>query len=122
MTTGEMEALHLAVLCTVAAGDEVVIPTPVWPNYFIQARLADADSVEIPFLAPETDEVSVPLAERLLREGGVVPAPGAGFGGPARAASGCRSRTRWTAWRRGSTGWMGRSDRRLRESEQTARR
>lgn len=66
MTTGGMEALHLAVLCTVAAGDEVAIPTPAWPNYFVQARLADADPVEIPFLAPETDEASVPLAERLL--------------------------------------------------------
>ena len=52
VTTGGMEALHLAVLCTAAAGDEVVIPTPAWPNYFIQARLADADPVEVPLPYP----------------------------------------------------------------------
>jgi aspartate aminotransferase len=41
VTTGAMEALHLAALCTVSPGDEVVFPTPAFPNYWVQARLAD---------------------------------------------------------------------------------
>ncbi|MFB6102012.1 MAG: pyridoxal phosphate-dependent aminotransferase [Haloplanus sp.] len=41
VTTGGMEALHLAALCTVSPGDEVVFPTPAFPNYWVQARMAD---------------------------------------------------------------------------------
>ena len=41
VTTGGMEALHLVMLCTVNPGEEVIIPTPGWPNYWMQARLAD---------------------------------------------------------------------------------
>lgn len=48
ITTGGMEALHLALLCIADAGDEVVVPTPAWPNYVTQARLANATPVEVP--------------------------------------------------------------------------
>lgn len=48
VTTGAMEALHLSMLAVADAGTEVVIPTPSWPNYFTQAKLADADPVEVP--------------------------------------------------------------------------
>lgn len=51
-------------------------------------RVAGVDGVSAPrpdgafyaFLGPETDEASLPLAKRLLREEGVVLAPGSGFG------------------------------------------
>lgn len=46
VTTGAMEALALAMLVTVNSGDEVVIPTPAWPNYRMQAILAGATPVE----------------------------------------------------------------------------
>jgi aspartate aminotransferase len=52
VTTGGMEALHLAALCTLSPGSEYLIPTPGWPNYFSQARLADARPVEVPMPYP----------------------------------------------------------------------
>ena len=55
VTTGGMEALHLAVLATVPAGEELLIPSPAWPNYWTQARLADANPVEVPMAAPDYD-------------------------------------------------------------------
>jgi aspartate aminotransferase len=48
VTAGGMEALHLALLTIAGPGEEVVIPSPVWPNYVQQARLADARPVEVP--------------------------------------------------------------------------
>ncbi|MFC7176105.1 pyridoxal phosphate-dependent aminotransferase [Halosegnis marinus] len=47
-----MEALHLAALCVLSPGDELLIPTPGWPNYWTQARLADAVPVEVPMPYP----------------------------------------------------------------------
>ncbi|MFC7234445.1 pyridoxal phosphate-dependent aminotransferase [Halosegnis marinus] len=52
VTTGGMEALHLAALCVLSPGDELLIPTPGWPNYWTQARLADAVPVEVPMPYP----------------------------------------------------------------------
>ena len=51
VTTGGMEALHLALLVVADPGAEVVVPTPGWPNYFSQAKLADAVPVEVPLPA-----------------------------------------------------------------------
>jgi aspartate aminotransferase len=48
VTNGGMEALHLAVLATIEDGDELLIPSPAWPNYWMQARLADGVPVEVP--------------------------------------------------------------------------
>lgn len=48
VTNGGMEALHLAALATVGPGEEVLIPSPAWPNYWMQARLADGVPVEVP--------------------------------------------------------------------------
>ena len=53
VTNGGMEALHLAVLATVAPGEELLVPTPGWPNYASQAYLADAEPVEVPMPADE---------------------------------------------------------------------
>ncbi|MFT4892016.1 MAG: aspartate aminotransferase [Halobacteriales archaeon] len=53
VTTGGMEALHLAMLAVVSPDEEVLVPTPAWPNYVQQARLADARPVKVPM--PEAD-------------------------------------------------------------------
>ena len=51
VTTGAMEALHLAMLTVVDEGEEVVIPTPGWPNHATQTRLAGGTPVEVPLSA-----------------------------------------------------------------------
>ena len=48
VTTGGVEALYLTLLTVTDPGDEVVVPTPAWPNPLSQARLANADPVEVP--------------------------------------------------------------------------
>lgn len=47
VTTGGMEALHLAMLTVADPASEVVIPAPAWPNYRTQVRLADAVPIEV---------------------------------------------------------------------------
>ncbi|SEP24860.1 aspartate aminotransferase [Halogranum amylolyticum] len=54
VTNGAMEALLLAMLAVVNPGDDVLIPTPGWPNYSAQATLAGAKPVEVP-MSPEDD-------------------------------------------------------------------
>ena len=51
VTTGGMEALHLAVLATVDQGETLVVPGPTWPNYEMQAILANGNFREIPMPA-----------------------------------------------------------------------
>jgi aspartate aminotransferase len=48
VTSGGMEALHLAMLTVADPGSEILVPTPTWPNYLTQAHLADATPVEVP--------------------------------------------------------------------------
>ena len=52
VTTGGMEALHLACLSVLEPGDDLLIPSPGWPNYWTQAQLADATPVEVPMAFP----------------------------------------------------------------------
>lgn len=47
VTNGAMEALSLALSAIADPGEEVVIPTPAWPNYRNQAILAGAKPVEV---------------------------------------------------------------------------
>ena len=53
VTVGALEALHLAMVTLVDPGEEVVIPTPAWPNYVGQVRLADGKLVEVPLPAED---------------------------------------------------------------------
>lgn len=53
VTSGAMEALLLVALTVVDPGEEVIIPSPAWPNYWTQARLADATPVSVPLSAEE---------------------------------------------------------------------
>ncbi|EJN57274.1 pyridoxal phosphate-dependent aminotransferase [Halogranum rubrum] len=48
VTTGGVEALYLTLLTVTDPGDEVVVPTPAWPNPLSQARLTNAVPVEVP--------------------------------------------------------------------------
>ncbi|QLG28753.1 pyridoxal phosphate-dependent aminotransferase [Halorarum halophilum] len=72
VTTGGMEALHLAVLATVEQGEELLIPSPAWPNYWTQARLADADPVEVPMAAPDYDLDAERVIDRMGPDTGAV--------------------------------------------------
>ena len=51
VTTGGVEALYLALLAVADPGEEVVIPTPAWPNPISGARLAGIDPVTVPMPA-----------------------------------------------------------------------
>lgn len=48
ITAGAMEALALAFLTLVNPGDEVVVPTPAWPNYHTQTMMAGGKYVDVP--------------------------------------------------------------------------
>ena len=52
-TAGASEAILLSLLAVAETGDEVVLPTPAWPQYRMQIKLAGATPVEVP-MAPET--------------------------------------------------------------------
>ncbi|WP_128478258.1 pyridoxal phosphate-dependent aminotransferase [Halorussus pelagicus] len=49
--TGAMEALSLAMMALVGPGDEVVVPTPAWPNYVNQVQMAGGTPVTVPLSA-----------------------------------------------------------------------
>lgn len=51
VTTGGVEALYLTLLTATDPGDEVVVPTPAWPNPLSQTELAGAEPVEVPLSA-----------------------------------------------------------------------
>ena len=51
VTNGGVEALHLAIHAVADPGDEVVVPTPAWPNPISQSKLAGAVPVEVPMPA-----------------------------------------------------------------------
>lgn len=53
VTTGGMEALYAALQVVVDPGDEVVLPTPTWPNYLTQTRLAGGRPIEVPLSADD---------------------------------------------------------------------
>jgi aspartate aminotransferase len=48
VTAGAMEALTLAFLTLVDPGDEVVVPTPAWPNYRTQVEMVGGKFVGVP--------------------------------------------------------------------------
>lgn len=48
VTTGGMEAVYLAMIATLDAGDDILIPDPGYANYFGQAQMAQANVVPVP--------------------------------------------------------------------------
>ena len=63
VTTGGVEALYLSILAAADPGQEVVVPTPAWPNPISGARLAGAEPVEVPLPAERGFE---PDADRIV--------------------------------------------------------
>jgi aspartate aminotransferase len=56
---GAMEALSLSMMALAGPGDEVVVPTPAWPNYVNQVQLAGATPVEVPLPAESGFDLDV---------------------------------------------------------------
>jgi aspartate aminotransferase len=50
VANGSTQIIFNAFFATVAAGDEVIVPTPCWASYLDQVRLADGDPVPVPCL------------------------------------------------------------------------
>ncbi len=50
VTAGGVEAVLLTILTTVSQGDEVLVPTPCWPNYSEQIKIAGGIMVPVPCL------------------------------------------------------------------------
>ena len=48
VTSGGMQAIQTIVQLVAGAGDEIVIPTPAWPNYGGALRVSGARPVEVP--------------------------------------------------------------------------
>lgn len=61
VTVGGMEAVFLAMLTLAEQDSEVLVPTPAWPNYVMQAHLADATPVEVPLPAERGFEFDADL-------------------------------------------------------------
>ncbi|WP_317987396.1 pyridoxal phosphate-dependent aminotransferase [Haloprofundus halobius] len=56
---GATEALYLTLLTTAERGDEVVLPTPAWPQYRLQIQLAGATPVEVALSAADDFDLDV---------------------------------------------------------------
>lgn len=54
VTVGGLEATFLAMLTLAEQDSDVIVPSPAWPNYVMQAHLADATPVEVA-LPPDDD-------------------------------------------------------------------
>ncbi len=50
VTGGGMQAIQNAIQMIAGAGDEIIIPTPAWPNYAGPLRLMGTKPVEVPML------------------------------------------------------------------------
>jgi aspartate aminotransferase len=69
VTTGGVEALYLTLLTVTDPGDEVIVPTPAWPNPLSGAQLANAVPVEVPLdpadgFAFDADRIVAAIDER----------------------------------------------------------
>ena len=62
VSVGAMEALFLAMQVTLEPGDEVVIPSPTWPNYIAHVLLAGG----VPVLAEVKEENGFRLTREIL--------------------------------------------------------
>ncbi|MGH2340705.1 pyridoxal phosphate-dependent aminotransferase [Segnochrobactraceae bacterium EtOH-i3] len=48
VTGSGMQSIHIALTITVETGDEVIVPTPEWPNFSAAVQVAGARPVEVP--------------------------------------------------------------------------
>lgn len=54
ITGGGMQAIHLALQAIASPGDQIVIPSPAWPNYPAPMRMLQIEPVEVPMEFGET--------------------------------------------------------------------
>jgi aspartate aminotransferase len=59
VTVGAMQAVNFALQAVANPGDEVVVPTPGWVNYFTIASLLDLEPVEAPLPADDGFDLDV---------------------------------------------------------------
>ena len=69
VAAGGMQALYVALSATVAAGDEVLVPDPGWPNFAMAVQLLQATPVRYPLHAekgflPDLDELAALVGPR----------------------------------------------------------
>ncbi|MDR1107521.1 MAG: pyridoxal phosphate-dependent aminotransferase [Spirochaetaceae bacterium] len=69
ITCGGTEAIQLALFTLVNHGDEVILPTPAWPNYFGQLAMCGAIVKQIPSLmknnfVPDPDDIKKALSSK----------------------------------------------------------
>lgn len=67
-TAGATEAILLSLFAVVEAGDEVVLPTPAWPQYRMQIRLVGGAPVEVPLSPASGFELDVDGVENAIDE------------------------------------------------------
>ena len=53
-TIGGMHAIQIAMRMTLSAGDEVIVPSPAWPNFIGSAKVLGAVPVDLPMVPPGT--------------------------------------------------------------------
>ncbi|WP_129113808.1 pyridoxal phosphate-dependent aminotransferase [Halegenticoccus tardaugens] len=68
VTAGAMEALHLLMLTLVNPGDEVIVPSPSWPNYEMQVKLAGGRPIHTPLSAEQEFDLDPERIEDALSD------------------------------------------------------
>jgi aspartate aminotransferase len=69
VTVGAMQAVNYVLQAVADPGDELVVPTPAWVNYFTIADLLDLEAVEAPLAAAdEFDLVAGPIEAAITED------------------------------------------------------
>jgi len=68
VTVGAMQAVNFALQAVADPGDEVVVPTPGWVNYFTIADLLDLEAVEAPLPADDGFDLDVGAIEEAITD------------------------------------------------------
>ncbi len=69
VSCGATEAVQMALFTLADPGDEVIIPTPAWPNYFGQVGMCGAKLVEVPTseengFMPDPDDIKAAITDK----------------------------------------------------------
>ena len=69
VSCGATEAIQMALFTLADPGDEVIIPTPAWPNYFGQIGMVGAKLVEVPTreendFMPDPDDIKAAITDK----------------------------------------------------------
>ena len=69
ISCGATEAIQMALFTIADPGDEVIIPTPAWPNYFGQVGMCGAKLVEVQTheendFMPDPDDIKAAITDK----------------------------------------------------------